>query len=291
MSDRPAADSTTVGPEKGRAFFTPAFIVALVVLGAAALGLNYTVASLKLHFQKLPVSLSHPLKDIRPRFGHWVQVSRDQPLESDIEHALGTKEYVFRDYVNESIVGAATIASFRDLSDRERYERLAEIRRDRPDAVVNMAVTYYTGLVDTVPHVPDRCYIADGYEPRERHEENWSVADHPVRVSYINFEDQTGFGKQPRSVAYFFNSNGDWLAGPVDVRLRLQNLSERYGYFAKIELMTILPDRDKSREVMQDFLRQALPEVRKVLPRWPVVEPQQGTDAKQVAQARPAGRN
>ncbi len=255
-----------------RRFFTPALVVVLAILGAAALGLNYTVAALQLQFKKLPVSLSAPLKDIPPRFGNWVQVSRDQPLEADIEHALGTQEYVFRDYVNEKIVGAETIAAFADSSDVERRAKLDEVRRAHPKAVINMAVTYYTGLVDTVPHVPDRCYLADGYQPRDRQEESWTVGGAAVPVSYINFEDQTGFGKQPRSVAYFFQCDGDYVAGPLGVRLRLQDLWQRYAYFAKVELMTLLADRDESRKVMVDFLSEALPKVAAVLPVWPVVE-------------------
>ena len=42
-----------------------------------------------------------------------------------------------------------------------------------PDALVNFAVTYYTGLVDTVAHIPDRCYVADGFEPTSYTKENW----------------------------------------------------------------------------------------------------------------------
>ena len=36
-----------------------------------------------------------------------------------------------------------------------------------PQAVINVGLTYYTGMVDTVSHIPDRCYIADGFEPSE----------------------------------------------------------------------------------------------------------------------------
>ena len=32
--------------------------------------------------------------------GPWVQVSIDQPLDPDIEHTLGTDQYIFRDYVD-----------------------------------------------------------------------------------------------------------------------------------------------------------------------------------------------
>ena len=44
------------------------------------------------------------------------------------------------------------------------------IRPKNPKAVVNLGLTYYTGLVDTVAHIPDRCYIADGYEARTKYD-------------------------------------------------------------------------------------------------------------------------
>ena len=43
-----------------------------------------------------------------------------------------------------------------------------EIHRRFPQAVVRLSATYYTGMVDTVSHVPDRCVTADGFREMAR---------------------------------------------------------------------------------------------------------------------------
>ena len=30
--------------------------------------------------------------------------------------------------------------------------------------MLTVGITYYTGLVDTVAHIPERCYVANGFE-------------------------------------------------------------------------------------------------------------------------------
>jgi hypothetical protein len=140
--------------------------------------------------------------------------------------------------------------------------------------------------VDTVPHVPDRCYVADGFQPSAYQTKDWSLgkyasgAERKVPVRFIDFEDQTARGAQNRCVAYFFHANGEYEADPNKVRLRLQHLTEKYAYFAKIEVMTLLPprpgamqddpqkegDRKAAAAAMQQFLTATLPEVEKLLP-------------------------
>ena len=51
------------------------FIVAVAVLGLAAVGLNGATSFLKLYFKKLPVSLSLPLKEVPAQLGPWKQVT------------------------------------------------------------------------------------------------------------------------------------------------------------------------------------------------------------------------
>ncbi|MBA3274127.1 MAG: exosortase-associated EpsI family protein, partial [Chthoniobacterales bacterium] len=222
--------------------------------------------------------------------GDWKQISQDKPLDADIEHELGTDQYVFREYADERKVGAATIQQMRDLRAailRERIEEEAvrmekdwtrlysQMRMDHPESVVNLAVTYYTGMVDTVAHVPDRCVVADGYEPKPSDSDyaDWKIspAGGTMRVRFINYEDQTGARRMPRSIAYFFQVNGDYEASPLDVRRKLQNLLQRHGYYAKVEVMTLLDDRNKSETVMSDFLSQVVPAVEGLLPDWQAV--------------------
>jgi hypothetical protein len=140
--------------------------------------------------------------------------------------------------------------------------------------------------VDTVPHVPDRCYVADGFQPSAYRTYHWhlgkytSGGERDVPVRFIDFEDQTARGAQNRCVTYFFHANGKYEEDPNQVRLRLQHLTEKYAYFAKIEVMTLLPprpgalendpqkegDRKAAATAMQQFLATTLPEVEKLLP-------------------------
>jgi hypothetical protein len=152
-----------------------------------------------------------------------------------------------------------------------------------------VAVTYYTGKVDTVPHVPDRCMVADGFQPSgDDPDQEWTLGRYPnglerrIPVRFIDFEDQTSRGSQNRCVAYTFHANGQYIANHNTVRLKLQDLRVKHAYFAKVEVLNQLPSRPNSGEddpmklkdrqqaaaAMQKFLTAALPEVEKLLPDW-----------------------
>jgi hypothetical protein len=268
-----------VRPVLKRALAQPSFLIVTVVLLTAALGLNAAVSFMQLHFKKEPVPLVRPLGSIPEKFGTWVQVSQDQPLDHEIQDVLGTDQYIFRDYVDESVLGPGVIARFRDKSNNERREILAGIRAKSPTAVVSLSVTYYTGMVDTVAHVPDRCVTADGYEPKSYETPRWPIARYmpatlkpggvdDVEVRYINFEDQTGASNVTRSISYFFHTNGKFISSPLGVRHELADLFQKKGYYAKIEVMTTIDNKEESARVMTDFLTNALPEVQKCMPDW-----------------------
>jgi hypothetical protein len=138
-------------------------------------------------------------------------------------------------------------------------------------------VTYYTGLADTVAHIPDRCYVADGFEPSEYEEPTWTLADgRQLGVRFINFQDAGDTSRPDRNVAYFFHVNGVYVSNPEAVRLRMQNLFQRYGYYLKVELMTMDPDHDRSSRTMIGFLNQTLPEVETTYPDWKKFNTSQG---------------
>jgi hypothetical protein len=259
-----------------RKVLTPAFLLVAALLLLGAVGLNTAVPAMKLHFRKEAVPLRRPLTSLPVRMGHWVQVSVDRPLQEDVEEVLGTKEYIYRDYVDDRVVSASQIAEFQDKSYNERRGMLAQLQQEHPNAVVNLGITYYTGLVDTVAHIPDRCYIADGYEPTSYDIVSWPIAagipgrsaDPDVQVRFINFQDQVGRTRLKRSVSYFFHVNGHFESDPLNVRRRLQNLLQKYGYYMKIETMTLIQNKEQSASVMQDFLTAVLPNVKECLPDW-----------------------
>jgi uncharacterized protein YsxB (DUF464 family) len=69
-------------------------------------------------------------------------------------------------------------------------------------------------------------------------------------------------------VAYFFQVNGVYVSNPEAVRLRMQNLFQKYGYYLKVELMTMDQDHERSANTMTDFLNVSLAEVEKSYPDW-----------------------
>jgi hypothetical protein len=308
-----------------------AFMAAVIVLIVAAVGLNGAVSSLQLHFKKLAVPLARPLNAIAPQMGDWMQVSVDEPLDPDIEEVLGTKEYIFRDYISPEAHGGAVAAelvkylnlaaendkldalpaaqekaqreklqgpeetaklnAIRDAclnsapadrlatlkselentTGRERKVALAQIQQNPlfADCIINMAVTYYTGLADTVAHVPDRCYVADGFEPTDSDYPTWTLdGGRQLQVRFINFQDQSGASRIDRSVAYFFHVDGAYKSDPLDVRFSLQDLRHKYGYYAKVECMTLDSDRARSAGTITNFLGSYLPDVEKSFPDW-----------------------
>jgi hypothetical protein len=260
-----------------------------------------------------PVELGGP-PPVVGEMPRWVQVSRDDAMDSDQEHALGTKEHVSRDYVDTRALARLNLtdqfpntafeaAKAKSVSERldvvkhmkdrpaeERAQFIAQVQAAAPEAIVRMGVYYYTGLVDTVAHIPERCYVADGFEPSTHDTINGpfgSYSDGRPRAAsfrFIHFEDVTGQGRQSRYVGYLFHCNGHYESDPLDVRARLQQLTEKYGYYAKVELMISARPIDPAKtaemaaaskraaQAMSDFLASALPDVERALPDWQQVK-------------------
>jgi hypothetical protein len=261
----------------------PGFLIAVLILAVSAVSINAVASLLKWTYEKQAVPLAQygkTLDTIPDQLGDWKQVSKDEPIEKEIEDALGTTQYVFRDYVNTKIMTPEELKRYDGKTNKERKELLWEFQAVHPDAVVNCAVTYYTGLVDTVAHIPDRCYIADGFQPSSYETPKWDLGikrlgpngDQPLPVRFINFEDQTSAGRVTRQVAYFFFADGQYESDPIGVRKTLATLTYRHGFYSKIELMTVLKDQDKAQQVMCSFLTAALPEIEKCMPDWNTVE-------------------
>jgi hypothetical protein len=260
------------------------FFVASGVLLVAALGLNFAVQALQLHFKKEPVPMRLRFGDaMPPRIGDWVQVARNDSMDADMLQALGTDQYLFCKYVNAKALGLTPEAAEKELAGKSFEEQSkwldqalarqaggGRLRSAMP--VVSLGLSYYTGKADTVAHIPERCYVADGYDPVNPTSESWELdAGRSVPVRRITFENQVASSQRlPCNVAYFFNTNGEYESDSLRVRAKLQDLFARYGYYAKVELMCVAPqgqDQEAWRH-MRDFLSAALPRVEQALPVW-----------------------
>ncbi len=274
--------SSSVGSQIRRALTQPAFVTVAIVLLIAALSLNATAQFMRLHFQKQRVELRKRLTELPARMGPWQMVSTDIPIDPETEQVLGTKDYIFRYYLDtrSPTISSSLLQSFKDKDSNQQRAMAERIQSKDPDAVIYAAVTYYTGMVDTVAHIPNRCYVADGYEPAHERLVSWdALKDRPGngRLNYINFEDATPQRKQvTKNVAYFFHSNGEYVSDPLGVRKKLQNLLETHAYYAKVEMLVVGDNTRAAESKMNDFLTYALPEVEKCLPDWSQVKQQRG---------------
>jgi hypothetical protein len=277
----------------GRVLRQRAFLGAVIVLGVAAVGLNAATEAMRLQFRKEAVPLAVPRLDdeklgIPARLGHWVQVTKDEPLDPQVQEVLGTKEFVFRDYVDSRLVSREDIEWF---ATQPKMERPAPAHGPPGQAAGGGREArrhLLHGLVDTVPHVPEKCYLADGFDMASDPEtvpatvgtladgttprRTCRTASSASRTRRARARRQRRGVPVPRERAYE-SSN-------VGVRAELANLFQRYGYFAKVELMTAAPStaggtaadraatREQSLKAINDLLASALPEVERCLPDW-----------------------
>jgi Protein of unknown function (DUF3485) len=270
--------SEVVKKEVTAALKNKGFLAALVILAVAAIGLNTTMQAAGLYFKKERVELRQLLDTVPRQLGPWLQVNKDTPLPEEMEHALGTKEYInSRMYIDTRSMNGFDKAVWDSLSEKGREDAIRILLQRNPQAVVFLHVAFYTGLVDTVAHVPERCYVAGGFDPVNPEVVTMKVFDEPgrspnLKLRYTNYVDRAR-GGAARNVAYLFQVNGRYEYDSIGgVRVALQSIREKYAYYAKIELMTQLGDNAAlSQKTMEDFLRHAMPSIEKCLPDWTAV--------------------
>jgi len=226
------------------------------VLVVAAVG-GQLLTAFDVYLQKEAVPLKKPLAqfDVRalgPRYEKHPATDRIEPISEDMIDSLGTREYT-QFFLIDTQAG--------------RTERTR---------VAHVFITYYTGRPDMVPHVPDECYAAGGYQVVGTNTETVAVsgvgAPHdalPVVVvralappSRRRSTDSSG----EIAVTYFFHANGDYVTTRDGVRLKLSNPLQRYAYYAKIEI-SFSDDSLVNNAGPADTLRALPPLLQVLLPR------------------------
>ncbi|MBM4115970.1 MAG: exosortase-associated EpsI family protein, partial [Phycisphaerae bacterium] len=114
---------------------TIAYAAVCLTLAGSTLGFRAAIEQLNVYLRKEAVPLRESLDSIPVVLGAWQRTGEDVRYGADIETELGTKQYLLR-----------------------TYERSGDQGRER----VQLHIAYYTGLIDTVPHVPERCWGAAG---------------------------------------------------------------------------------------------------------------------------------
>jgi hypothetical protein len=232
-----------------------ALVVTAVTLAVCGVGFRFAARAAEAYFAKRPVELRQPLTNIPKQLGAWRHHGQDITLTAEIEESLGTTDYLDR-----------------------VYEREAE---DGDTTAVLVHVPYYTGLIDAVPHVADRCLQAGGWAqaglprnidlPIDR--SGWRPDPGPVNRTtnqpyplvtirhHITGKPLTvrmpivtdGFklrttefldAADPNAriyAGYFFIANGQTTPTPEGVRAFAFNLQTKYAYYAKIQFTMSVP--------------------------------------------------
>jgi exosortase len=112
----------------------------LAVLAGSALGFGAAIDGLGYHLRKKPIypSDGRVLSALPRQTPSWTQVGTDRVESKEIVEELGTENYLNRTYVRR------------------------EAEPGQRPVVLELHAAYYTGMIDTVPHVPERCFVGGG---------------------------------------------------------------------------------------------------------------------------------
>lgn len=125
-----------------RSLRSPAYVLVLVTLCSTAAGMGAAVSYFKIYLSKLPIQApgGRTLSSIPTETANWIRIGQDHVESAEILKTLGTENYVTRQYVLKSTLGS------------------------RNPTTIQLHAAYYTGTIDTVPHVPERCFVGGGME-------------------------------------------------------------------------------------------------------------------------------
>jgi hypothetical protein len=149
------------------------------------------------------------------------------------------------------VAGALRVAAetIDDLGTSEYvYWRLQPNRQPVPWKSAQLFVTYYTGVQDQVPHVPEECMTQGAFSPDadQTLEMDMSQLGRKIAVRRLSFypPQQTG---DKVCVYYTICVNGDYCPGRESARLRMGDPRESHLYYSKVELsFEGLSDKDQA---------------------------------------------
>ncbi|MFW6132815.1 MAG: hypothetical protein ACOC8F_02885 [Planctomycetota bacterium] len=264
------------------------FVAAAVLLGVCAGGWNVAQTQLQWVMMKEPVPWPAGVRvDEGFRLTTLAEVFRD--ADGEVRYRMITEdadndgrtdgEVLIRDEEMDLLgIGHPKDRSRRPRR-RSNWHVLRRYRDVETNQVWSLGVYYYTGMLDTVPHVPERCGQAAGMTPVERRSGTltfqippaaldpeapgvkWSG---PIPVQRATFQDKHG-----RMIPefYTFSLNGRAESSWEKVRLYLTAPWIKYCYFVKIQFRPLerAPFEELNRQA-KHFAACALPEVFKALP-------------------------
>lgn len=254
----------------------PALFVAWLVLVGSATAFYAGVNYLSLHLQKESVPLRSPLATLPSGIGGWDRCSDDIILSEAMVEELGTNKYIDRAYA---------------------------IDGEPVNGVLRVHLAYYTGIIDAVPHIPERCWAASGLSqtlPSSHYEleldtSNWNMDSGVINTDtgqeYPTVELEDPITGQVETVhmpigsikmrltefqdpakpdlrmlgGYFFIANGRSASDAMSVRRAAFNMTDKYSYYCKVQISGTI-EYDTNGRYRQSYLEQCEDLISELLP-------------------------
>ena len=259
-----------------------ALLATCITLIGSGLGFRMAVNSLNVYLKKEPVALREAFATIPGALGSWeaqiISTGRDKgnidaTMDEAMVEALGTDKYLSRWYTRD--VGKHTEG-------------------------IGLHIAYYTGMIDAVPHVADRCMVAAGYlkqgnplnMPIDIGQHNWDrelnvlnratgkpypliMVPHRITRSIQrlhppieDFKFRVSEFLVPDNpdikvfAGYLFIANGRTTPSPEAIRALAYDQTDKYSYYCKVQL-TWLADEDATPD---DFIETVEDFLRPLMP-------------------------
>tara|TARA_R110002111_G_scaffold56557_1_gene96322 strand:- start:659 stop:1588 length:930 start_codon:yes stop_codon:yes gene_type:complete len=187
--------------DKGKTKQSATVKVCVIACASMLMGMGAITGYLQvndLRLSKLPI---HPegnrqvssIPDLTPS---WKQIGRDQVMGAEIVETLGTQNYLSRNYI-----------------------RTVEDDSIKKQIVLDFHAAYYTGMIDTVPHVPERCFVGGGLQQSESSRE----IDLPMDTSSWRIDQSVPeeFAGLSRTLYHVRLSNNSKMSDAPGSRVRL----------------------------------------------------------------------
>lgn len=266
------------------------FAIAAGILLVTAIAWQYAIAALKFVTQKEAVQWPQHVM-VNPDTFRWenfpeviggrFELAADGELSSEPD-GVPDGEILITEDVMESL-GIGTKYDKKRVDDRKSNWFITRIYRDNsraqghPMRYWRIDIYYYTGGLDTVPHVPERCFQAAGAVSLGSKEVKFHAPNakglwgEEIEWMRARFELPTrgGLGLRQISEYYIFSLNGRPESKWTKVRAGLTDPRVKYCYFAKIQFGPYGPDVHdvaKFDKAAEEFISYLLPTITAAFP-------------------------
>ena len=257
------------------------FLIALAILLVASVGWNVAVRVLGFQLQKSPVEWPQGV-EVNAQFrnvsfpkvlGNYTRLEKSESNPAGKANSgQPDGERIIPDNVLESL-GMGTGLDRSLVEERKSNWYVSRIYgRNSGGEYKNwlLDVTYYTGGLDTVPHIGENCLVAAGAVVLNSRDIQMDLSRCPSPWNKIELR-RVLFEKDGQRLLqyYVFSLNGFPESNWIMVRLKLAgSFTKKYVYFAKIQFApanSAMDEVQADREA-KEFIEDCLPAVLKALP-------------------------